>query len=246
MILASAQTKPTRGDIFCNLNDHYRLIEIASGKGADLIAFPELSISGYERENAAMFTFSENDTRLDKLASLANNLNMIIIAGAPLKTDVGIYICSFVFQPGHPVKNYTKQFLHPGEEISYISSFHYNPTLEVEEQKISLAICADIDHPEHAESAAKSGSSIYIPSIFFSPGGIPAAYEQLSSYAKDYSLCVLMSNFSGESWGQPSGGRSAFWNNDGKLVAAMNDSDSGLLIVEKTGDIWKGQTIIDK
>jgi predicted amidohydrolase len=246
MILASAQTKPTRGDIFCNLNDHYRLIEIAADKGADLIAFPELSITGYERENAAMFTFSENDARLDRLASMANDLNVIIIAGAPLKTEAGMYISSFVFQPNYLVKNYTKQFLHPGEEISYISSLYYNPTLEIEKQKISLAICADIDHPVHAESAAKSGSSIYIPSIFFSPGGIPAAYEQLSSYAKVYSICVLMSNFSGESWGQPSGGRSAFWNNDGTLIAAMSDSDSGLLIVKKNGDIWKGQTIIDK
>jgi len=36
MILASAQTKPKRGNIKENLDDHYWLIEIASGKGADL------------------------------------------------------------------------------------------------------------------------------------------------------------------------------------------------------------------
>lgn len=243
MILASAQTKPTRGDINKNLNDHYRLIQIAADNDADLIVFPELSISGYEREDASIFTFSENDARLGKLAIMANNLNIIIIAGALLKTEEGVYISSFVFQPNCPVKIYTKQFLHPGEEVYYISSFHYNPTLEIDNHKISLAICADIDHPIHAENAARSGSSIYIPSIFFSPGGIPSAYEQLSSYAKNYSLCVLMSNFSGESWGKPSGGRSAFWNKDGKLLASMKDSDSGLLIIEKNGDDWKSKII---
>ncbi|MNX49787.1 hypothetical protein D3C86_803980 [compost metagenome] len=43
---------------------------------------------------------------------------------------------------------------------------------------------------------------------------------------------VLMSNFVGESWGYPSAGQSAFWNNKGELVGQMNDSDSGLLLVE--------------
>jgi predicted amidohydrolase len=52
-----------------------------------------------------------------------------------------------------------------------------------------------------------------------------------------------MANFCGESWGQPAGGRSAFWDKDGELIVAMNDSDSGLLIVEKNNDIWTGQRI---
>ncbi|MNL86154.1 hypothetical protein D3C87_2147480 [compost metagenome] len=54
---------------------------------------------------------------------------------------------------------------------------------------------------------------------------------------------VLMSNFSGESWGSPSAGQSAFWNNKGELVAQMNDSDSGLLLVEKQGDDWTSTII---
>jgi predicted amidohydrolase len=66
MILASAQTKPKRGDIKENLLDHYRLIELASEKGADLIVFPEMSMSGYEREKAGTLAFSENDPRLEK------------------------------------------------------------------------------------------------------------------------------------------------------------------------------------
>ncbi len=45
MILAAAQTKPTRGDIEANLSDHYRLIELAVQNGAQLIAFPEMSIT---------------------------------------------------------------------------------------------------------------------------------------------------------------------------------------------------------
>ena len=57
MILAAAQTKPTRRDIDANLSDHYHLIELAVKNKAQLIAFPEMSITGYEREHAQKLAF---------------------------------------------------------------------------------------------------------------------------------------------------------------------------------------------
>jgi predicted amidohydrolase len=245
MILASAQTKPKRGDIKENLLDHYRLIELASDNGADLIVFPEMSMSGYERENADTLAFSVNDPRLEKLKHLAIDKNMIIIAGAPIKIHIDVCIGEFILRSDNSVTMYTKQFLHPGEEEYFTSSFDYNPIIELDNEQISLAICADIDHPLHSENAHKAGSTMYISSIFFSPQGIPEAHTVLSSYAKKYSMNVLMSNYGGDSWGRASGGRSAFWNNKGELVAAMNDSSSGLLLVEKNIDLWTGQIITD-
>jgi predicted amidohydrolase len=246
MILASAQTKPKRGDIGENLIDHSRLIKLASDKGADLIVFPEMSITGYERENADMLAFSENDSRLDKLKKLSIDNKIIIIAGAPIKINSNLYIGAFILRPDNSVLIYTKQFLHSGEEEYYKSSFDYNPIIELNNEWISLAICADIDNPLHPENANKAESTIYISSIFFSPNGIPEAHKSLSSYAKKYTMNVLMSNYSGESWGQASGGRSAFWTKNGRLIAEMNDSSRGLLIVEKNKDIWTGQVINDK
>lgn len=246
MILASAQTKPKRGNITENLNDHYLLIEIASDKGADLIVFPEMSITGYEREKADSLAFSVNDDRLDKLITLAVDNKIIVIAGAPVIINSDLFIGEFIILPDNSVKIYTKQFLHPGEDKYYQSSFDYNPLIKLENERISLAICADIDNWLHAENSGKAESSIYIASIFFSPNGIPSAHNLLSNYAKKYAMNVLMSNFSGESWGQPSGGRSAFWNKNGELIAEMNDSDSGLLIVEKRNDNWTGQVFNDE
>lgn len=66
MILASAQTKPKRGNIKANLAEHYQLIDLASKNGADLIVFPELSLTGYERENAMSLAFSEANNGLDR------------------------------------------------------------------------------------------------------------------------------------------------------------------------------------
>jgi predicted amidohydrolase len=246
MILASAQTKPKRGAIQENLMDHYRLIEIASNNGANLIVFPEMSISGYEREMAGSLYFSLQDRRLDKLKKLSNEKKIIIIAGAPILINAELFIGDFIIQPDQQEMIYTKQFLHPGEEEYFTSTFDYNPMIKLGDERISLAICADIDHPLHAENASKVDSTIYIPSIFFSPKGIPSAHETLSHYAKKHVMHVLMSNFSGESWGQASGGRSAFWNKHGELIAEMNDSYSGLLIVEKNKDNWTGKIFYDK
>jgi hypothetical protein len=67
--------------------------------------------------------------------------------------------------------------------------------------------------------------------------GIPSAHNQLSNYTEKYSMNVLMANFSGESWGQALGGRRAFWNKNDRLILEINNSGSGLLLVEKNIDI---------
>ena len=243
MILAAAQTKPTRRDIDANLSDHYRLIELAVKNKAQLIAFPEMSITGYEREHAQKLAFQKNDSRLDHLKKLAVQNNIVIIAGAPIKIDSNLFIGEFVISPDNSVSIYTKQFLHEGEDEYFQSSFENNPMVTIENQKISFAICADIDNPLHPKNARKRETDIYIASIFFSPNGIPNAYRDLQSYAEKHQMNVLMSNFSGESWGSPSAGQSAFWNNKGELIGQMNDSDSGLLLVENQNDNWTSKVI---
>ncbi|PWA11016.1 carbon-nitrogen hydrolase family protein [Flavobacterium laiguense] len=245
MILAAAQTKPKRGDIDANLLDHYRLVKLASANGAQLIVFPELSITGYEREDAARLAFNENDTRLNHLKKLATEYNITIIAGAPIRIESDLLLGEFCIAPNDTVSLYTKQFLHTGEEVYYQSSFDYNPIIEIENERISCAICADIDHPKHPENACKNNSSTYIASIFFSPNGIPQAHQSLQSYASQYQMNVLMANFGGDSYGSPSGGLSAFWNNKGELIAQMGDSGSGLLLVEKQDNDWTSKILND-
>jgi len=127
MIFASAQTRPKRGDIESNLSDHYRVINLASKKQADLIVFPEMSITGYERENARELAFVENDKRLDKLRKLSANKNIIVIAGCPILIKDELYIGSFIIKPDNSISIYTKQFLHTGEDVFFKSSFDNNP-----------------------------------------------------------------------------------------------------------------------
>jgi predicted amidohydrolase len=243
MILASAQTNPDQKDIFTNLNDHYHLIRIAADNGAQLIVFPEMSITGYVREEAKELSFRPNDSRLDLLQQFASDYKITIVAGAPLNIGPRLFIGSLIFSPVGSTSVYTKQYLHPGEEVYFRSSMIYNPVIEIENEKISLAICADIDNPLHAKCAYQKNSSFYVPSIFFSMNGISEAHKLLGEYAQKYSMNILMSNFCGKSWNTIAGGRSAFWNSEGVLISSLDDSNPGLLIVEKESEIWKVKTI---
>ena len=239
MILAAAQTTPKQGNIEANLKDHYHFIKLAAKNGAELISFPELSITSYDRENAAKLAFTPEDFRLTKLQSLSKENKIVVIAGAPIKIESNLYIGSFIIKPDNSIEIYTKQFLHDGEELYFQSSFDYNPQLIIADTKISLAICADIDHPNHPENACNLGSSFYLPSIFFSKNGISEAYSKLSGFAKKHSLSVLMANFGGTTWNTEAAGKSAFWNNNGELVASINHDSSGLLIIDVLKNEWK-------
>lgn len=243
MLIAAAQTVPHAQDIVKNLADHCRLTILAAQHGARLLAFPELSLTGYERETARQLSFTPDDPRLDELRVLAAVHNMIIIAGAPIQLDSLLYIGAFIFMPDKSIKIYTKQYLHTGEDIYYASSLAYNPLLQLEDETISLAICADITNPKHAQSAAQRHSTLYIPGIFYSPAGIGEAHIQLSGYAKKYNMAVLMSNYGGPTWDRQSGGQSAAWNNRGELLTKLDSGGEGLLIAEKIHHYWTGRLI---
>jgi predicted amidohydrolase len=236
MILASAQTSPKRFDINANLIDHYKRVELAAKNGADLILFPELSITGYEREKANELIFEKNDSRLIELKKLSVRYNIIVITGAPIQIGNDLFIGSFIIKPDDTVSIYTKQFLHTGEDLFYKSSFDYNPVIEIKNERISIAICADINNPKHPENAKEKDTTIYLAGIFFEPSDMQKAYRTLSSYAEQFSMNVLMSNYTGQSWNLDGGGESGFWDKNGNLIANLNDTDSGLLLVEKVNN----------
>jgi predicted amidohydrolase len=244
MKIALAQTRPLNKSINENLDDHYHLVHLANEQQASLIVFPEMSVTGYIRENSDKLSFTKHDARLDRLKKLSGDNNIIIIAGAPIKMDSGLYIGSFILFPDGSELMYTKQFLHNGEADFYVPGSANNPQIQLGTEKISLAICADIDHPIHAENASKRGSTIYIASIFFSINGIAGAYRQLSNYAQKHSMQVMMSNFCGNTWNTESAGKSAFWGANGTLVAGLDGENTGLVIAEKKDGGWSGTSII--
>jgi predicted amidohydrolase len=238
VIIAAAQINPFKGDVTRNLEVHKHFILRASQKNSQLIVFPEMSLTSYVRKEAANLSFAPNDERLDSLRILARQQNIIVIAGAPIALKDKLFIGAFIFYPDGTSSIYTKQYLHPGEEEFFSPAYEHNPIITLDDERIALAICADIDNPKHPSDAAKAGATIYIPSIFFSREGIPEANAMLAIYAKQHSLNIMMANFCGPVWERIAGGGSGFWAADGTQLGVLDESRPGLLIAAKHRNRW--------
>ncbi|TCI93126.1 carbon-nitrogen hydrolase family protein [Tenacibaculum sp. M341] len=244
MILASAQIKAEVGKIEKNLEQHIKMIWLATEQNADIIIFPEMSLTGYCREEAKRLAISIKSKYINLLENISKEKQIIIVVGAPVVIDNELYIGSFVIQPNKPTEIYTKQYLHDGEELFFKSSFDYNPTITINDDQLHFAICADIDNEKHPEKAASNNCNIYLPSIFFSENGIQSGHKTLEDYSKKYNLHILMSNFCGEHWNINAGGRSAFWNNNGKLLCELDNNSPGIIIAEKkNNETWNTKSI---
>ena len=121
-----------------SIAQHIALIEEAGKYGAKMLVFPEMSITGYTREQAADRKFVVNDARLLPLKQAATNADTVVIAGAPIQIDDALYIGSFVLYPDGSEDIYTKQYLHEGEEEYFSASFKFNPLIHLDDDKIAL------------------------------------------------------------------------------------------------------------
>lgn len=240
--LASAQIESETGQIEQNLNQHYQMVEFAISKAARLILFPEMSITGYCREEGVRLAFEKNDLRLNRLQELSNRGNIVIIVGAPIIIEGQLHIGAFILSPNKSIQIYTKHYLHDGEELYYSPSMKYNPSIKIGGDKISLAICADINNPAHPHEAKINQSTFYLPSIFFSSSGVQEGNNLLEKYAKEYSLNILMSNYCGYNWDMKAGGKSSFWDSTGNRIAELKVEKSGMILIDNEEGKWTAST----
>lgn len=231
MKIGVAQTKPVKGDILQNIEGHKKLINLAIGNGAHMIVFPELSITGYEPELAKDLATNQDDSRLQDFQQLSDANNIIIGVGMPLQQDTGITISMIIFQPRQPRQTYAKQHLHE-DEFPYFINGQGQVFLKAHNKTIAPAICYELSVPEHSEYAHKHGAGIYIASVAKTAAGVEKANKSLADTAKKYGMIVLLSNSLGPSDNFIGAGKSAIWNNKGELLAQLNDTHEGVLIID--------------
>ena len=237
MKLCVAQTRPIKGDIERNIQNHIRLIDLAVSNGAEIIIFPELSLIGYEPTLSKALATTQYDSRLSIFQNISDAKQITIGVGVPTKNKAGICISLVIFQPNVALQLYSKKYLHADEEPYFVSG-QTNTGLLGNKNNIAVAICYELSVYEHSDNAAKNGASIYMASVAKSANGVKKANQSLSEIAQKYGMTVLMSNCVGQNDDFISAGNSAVWNNKGDLVAQLNDSDAGILIYDTvTGNI---------
>lgn len=237
MKIATAQTKPAKGDIPANIEGHKKMIGLALAEGADMIIFPELSITGYEPELAAALASDQEDPRLAVFQQISDQHSVTIGVGMPIKTTSMPQIGMIIFQPQLPRLTYAKQFLHADEDPYFVCG-DQQLYLTGEGLQLAPAICYELSVPEHAANVAKQGAQVYLVSVAKTASGMEKAAQTLSETARQYGMTVLLCNSVGYSDNFYSAGGTAIWNNKGALLRQLDDTREGLLLFDTgTGEV---------
>ncbi|WP_159023952.1 carbon-nitrogen hydrolase family protein [Formosa sp. L2A11] len=231
MKICIAQTHPIKGDILNNIEIHKKLISLSLQNHADLIVFPELSLTGYEPELAKALAMTKDDSRLDDFQKISNENTIIIAVGLPIKHDAGICISMIIFQPQLPRKIYSKNHLHPGEEHYFVPGKNLAP-ITFKNNKIAFAICYEVSIPEHAKDVYHADATVYIASVLNSVNGVDKDINLISNTSKTYGLIAVMANYVGHSGGYNCAGKSSIWNTKGQLIEQLDQTHQGIAIVD--------------
>lgn len=230
MRIAVAQVEPLKGNIEENIENHLRWISRAAGN-ADLIVFPELSLTGYEPELADALATNQNDKRLDCFQMMSDERNITIAVGVPTKNGGNLHISMILFRPFKERITYSKQYLYPTEVSIFTAGV--NPlVLNVESDIVAPAICYELSNREHHEVAVKQNATVYMASVLNSVAGVDGDLKKLADIAKTYKMVAVMANFVGESGGYKCAGKSSVWNDKGELVAQLGGEEEGLIIYD--------------
>lgn len=161
-----AQINLLVGDINGNAN---RIIEeskrAVSEYNADIVAFPELSLTGYPPEDLLFRPgfYSRCHKALLKIQS--EKINATLIVGYPDKVGEKYFNKAAVIQDGKIALTYAKQDL-PNytvfDEKRYFSPGNRPCVFEVKNTKIGLIICEDLWHPKPTQDAIENDAQILL------------------------------------------------------------------------------------
>jgi predicted amidohydrolase len=180
--VALAQMAPALGQLDVNLARHHELIKEARSKGADLVVFPELGLTGYQLQDlAAEVALRLDDPRLADLAAASSDLSVIasfveesadhrlFIAAALLEDGEIRHVHRKLFLPTYGLFD-ERRFFAPGDILRAVPS-----RLGV---GMGMAICEDFWHLTVPQLLALDGAQILV-NVSSSPGRDLAATNEV-------------------------------------------------------------------
>jgi len=231
MKIALAQIKCEIGEVTANITNHLKVVEKASAEGARLIVFPELSLTGYAPELAKSLAMKLDDLRLTPFAMASDRHQISIGVGVPIQTDDKPQIGLVIFEPGEPIKIYSKQYLHEDELPYFSAGKNYTGTIAGRDD-IALCVCYELSIDQHAEAACERNASIYLASVAKTPSGVASASNRLAALSQSMNIVSMMCNCVGICEGQTAGGGSAAWDAKGALVQQLGAKEEALLTID--------------
>jgi predicted amidohydrolase len=165
--VALAQTSSRIGDVPSNAEKHLRLIQEAASEGADLVVFPELSLTGYVLKDLAYEVAGPCREAVRRLAKEGDGV--ISVVGFVEEVRDGVLRNSAAVIGGGRLVATIPKFYLPTyglfEEGRYFAAGDPLKDLRVIDTpfgRIGVTICEDLWHPEPAEALVRMGAELLI------------------------------------------------------------------------------------
>lgn len=183
MIIAAVQIASTPGDITGNIDKHIEAVRIAAQGGASLVAFPELSITGYEPTLAADLVFHHPEKMLKDLYAESAAQAVTIAVGIPTPSANKPMISQLFIRPDLTSECYSKQTLHKDEK-PYFTPGNHTYSLRLQSEVIVPTICYESLCEEYAEAAAAQGATVFLSCVAKPESGVEIAHRYFSTASK--------------------------------------------------------------
>ncbi len=245
--LALAQIDPVLGDLRRNVEKHAEFTERARAKGAALVLFPELSLTGYtvrDMNTELALNLRQDHAVLDPLIELSRSGVVILAGGIEEDPAFGIYNAAFLFEEGS-VQVVHRKVYPPTygmfEEMRYFARGKSVRAFETRLGRLGVLICEDLWHLSLPYLLALDGASLIL-GLVASPTRIgpdepefnaPAVNsENYRVYARMLSVHVAVANRVGFEDGVNFWGGSQVVRPGGETVVTARTFEEDLVVSE--------------
>jgi predicted amidohydrolase len=173
-VLALAQIAPILGDLAQNVALHQKRLAEAKASGADLVIFPELSLTGYQLQDLAPeVAMRRNDPRLLALATLTAGGPSAVVSFVESTDDHRLYAAAALLEAGevrHVARKCylptyglfdERRFLAAGDAIRAARASIGGPSVKGD-VGIGIGVCEDFWHPTLPSILAQDGAELLI------------------------------------------------------------------------------------
>jgi NAD+ synthase (glutamine-hydrolysing) len=238
MKVALAQINTTVGDVWGNVEKAAEALERAVEGGAELVVFPELTVTGYPPEDLLLRpSFIEDNLKaLHEFAGRVPEGVVCAIGFVDLNGD--LFNACAVVSGGEVLHRYHKRYL-PNygvfDENRYFREGSGAPVLRTDGALVGVSICEDIWYPGGPAREQALGGAGVLLNISASPyHRRKGAFRErmLSVRASDYGCYVVFCNLVGGQDELVFDGHSLVFDPEGDLISRARQFEEDLLIVD--------------
>ena len=232
-----AQVNPTVGAIEANARLVVDWMGRARAAGCDLVAFPELTLTGYPPEDL-LFKPAFIEANLRALADVAKqSRGLTAVLGFVDKRD-DIFNAAAVLHDGAHAGTYHKQYL-PNygvfDENRYFQSGTESPVFGLGETMVAANICEDIWYPTGPTTLQALAGAELVVTINASPYYVGKAQfreKMLATRASDDIVCLAFVNTVGGQDELIFDGHSFIFNEKGEVIARGRAFEEDLVVAD--------------